>query len=261
MNTSLSFDQAADFYDKTRPSIETTTEAGIQALFESAGKGSRILEVGTGTGRISIPLLERGADLIGCDISVKMLARQQEKFPAARLAQSDAVSLPFLSGHFDAVLGVHVMHLIGPWKEALHEFKRVLRLGGVFLNASTHETVGTSARSEMHTHWREWLRERGVDTRHPGAQTAEEVRAELESMGAHWKTVDVVHFPTTYTLRRELDRYEKRTSSVTWSIPEAIYLESLIDLRGWVSQQFGDIDQEIQETSRFFFDVVHFDAV
>jgi ubiquinone/menaquinone biosynthesis C-methylase UbiE len=56
-----------------------------------------------------------------------MLLRQREKYPLARLIQSDAVYLPFASGHFDAVLIVHVMHLIGPWREALREFKRVLR--------------------------------------------------------------------------------------------------------------------------------------
>lgn len=261
MNTSRSFDQAAEYYDKTRPSIEATTEVGIQSLLEAAGKESRVLEVGTGTGRISIPMMERGANLIGCDISAKMLARQREKYPAARLTQSDAAFLPFLTGHFDAVLGVHVMHLIGPWREALREFKRVLRPNGVFLNVSTHETVGKSARGDVHTHWREWLQERGIDTRHAGAQTVEEVRAELELMGARWKTVEAVRFPTTYTLRRELERYEGRTSSNTWSVPEAIYQESLADLREWVSKQFGDLDQEIRETSRFFFDVIHFDAI
>ena len=132
MNNSRSFDRAVEFYDQTRPLAGASVDAGIQALLDATGKGARILEVGTGTGRISIPLLERGADLIGCDLSTKMLSRQREKYPAARLLQSDAAFLPFPSGHFDAVLVVHVMHLIGPWREALHEFKRVVRKGGIF---------------------------------------------------------------------------------------------------------------------------------
>jgi ubiquinone/menaquinone biosynthesis C-methylase UbiE len=261
MNTSRSFDQAADFYDKTRPSIEATTEAGIRSLLEAAGAGAHILEVGTGTGRISIPLLERGANLIGCDISAKMLARQREKYSAARLVQSDAAHLPFPSGDFDAVLGVHVMHLIGPWQEALREFKRVLRPGGVFLNVSTHETVGKSARGEMHEHWREWVRERGFETRHPGAQTIKEVRSEVESMGGRWKEVEVVRFPQSYTMRRELDRYEGRIFSMSWSVPDGLYQQSLVDLREWVAHHYGDLDQEITDTSHFLFDAVHFDAV
>src|SRR4026207_425443 len=116
MNTSLSFDQAADVYDQTRPLFDATADVGIQSLLDAAGLGACILEVGAGTGRISIPLMERGADLIGCDLSARMLARQREKYSTARLAQSDAVFLPFPSGYFDAVLTVHVMHLIGPWR-------------------------------------------------------------------------------------------------------------------------------------------------
>ena len=88
MNTSRSFDRAADFYDQTRPLFEASVEMGMQSLLEAAGEGARILEVGAGTGRISIPLLERGADLIGCDLSGKMLSRQREKNPATRPHQA-----------------------------------------------------------------------------------------------------------------------------------------------------------------------------
>lgn len=260
MNNSRSFDQAADFYDNTRPLFDLSVDAGIRSLLEAVGKNARILEVGAGTGRISIPLSERGADLIGCDLSMKMLSRQHEKYPAARLVQADAAYLPFASGYFDAVLTVHVMHLIGPWPEALREFKRVLRHGGSFLSVSTYEAVGKSVRGEMREHWRDWVRERGVDTRHPGVQSDEELRAELESLGGHWKEVEAVRFPHRYNLRTELDRYAGRVFSDTWSVPEGIYQQSLSDLRDWATRQYGDLDREIEETTRFVFDVAYFDS-
>lgn len=259
MHTSRSFDRAAEFYDKTRPLFDATVDAGIRSLLEAAGERACILEVGAGTGRISIPLLERGADLIGCDISAKMLARQREKYPAARLVQSDAAYLPFPAGHFNVVLVVHVMHLIGPWREALREFKRILG-SGVFLNVSTYEAVGKSMRGELRDHWRGWVRERGFDTSHPGAQSGEEVRAELESLGARWREVEAVRFPHVYTLRSELDRYEGRIFSDTWSVPEALYQDSLTELRDWTTRTYGDLDQTIEETSRFCFDLAVFDA-
>ena len=261
MNTSRSFDQAAKIYDKTRPLIEVTTDAGMRSIMDAAGPGARFLEVGAGTGRISIPLLERGVDLVGCDLSAKMLRRQLEKYPAARLAQADAVHLPFPSGHFDAVLVVHVMHLIGPWREALREFQRVLKPGGVFLNVSTYESVGRSVRGEMRDHWRGWLMSHGYEIRHPGAQTEEEVRAELRSMKAGLREVEVVRFPHIYTLRIELDRYQDRVFSDTWSVPEELYQASLADLREWVTQTYGDLEREIEETNRFVFDVAVLDAV
>jgi len=223
MKASRSFDRAADFYDQTRPLFEASIEQGMGALLEAAGEGARILEVGTGTGRISIPLLERGADLIGCDLSGQLLSRQREKYPPARLVQSDAATLPFPSNHFEAVLVVHVMHLIGPWKEALHEFKRVLKPGGIFLNMSTYEPVEKSVRGKMRDHWRDWLKAQGIDTGHPGAQSKDVLRRELRSIGARLKEVEVVRFPHVYTSRIELDRYEARVFSDTWSIPEALY--------------------------------------
>ena len=260
MKASRSFDRAADFYDKTRPLFDATIDVGMRSLLDAAGEGARILEVGAGTGRISIPLLERGADLIGCDLSAKMLARQHEKYPFTRLLQSDAVFLPFPSGHFDALITVHVMHLIGPWKESLREFKRVLKTGAVFLSVSTYEPVGKSIRREMRNHWRDCVKAQGVDTRHPGARSDEELRAELGSLGARLKEVEVVRFPHSTTPRTELDRYEARVFSNTWSVPEAIYQASLADLRDWVLQEYGDLDQEHEETSRFVFDAAYFDA-
>ena len=259
MNNSRSFDRAADVYDQTRPLFEATVEQGMRSLLEAAGEGARILEVGAGTGRISIPLLERGADLIGCDLSAKMLSRQRQKYPAARLAQSDAATLPFPSNHFGAVLVVHVMHLIGPWKESLREFKRVLKPGGVFLNVSTYEPVEKSIRGKMRDHWRDWMKSQGLDTRHPGVQSKDELQGELRSMGARLKEVEVVRFPHNYTLRVELNRYEARVFSDTWSVPEAPYQASLADLRDWMAQEYGNLDQDIAETYRFVFDAVRFD--
>ena len=260
MNTSRSFDRAADSYDNTRPLFDATAEVGIQSLLDAAVEGARFLEVGTGTGRISIPLLERGADLIGCDLSEKMLMRQREKYPAARLVESDAVFLPFASGHFDAVLTVHVMHLIGPWREALREFKRVLKAGGVLLNVTTYAAVGESIRDTMRGHWRSWLKAHAVDTHHPGAQNKEERHAELLSMGARLQELEVIRFALPFTLRVELERYSGRVSSDTWSVPEEIFQESLTDLQSWVEHEYGDLDQGREDKVRFVFDIASFDA-
>jgi SAM-dependent methyltransferase len=201
----------------------------------------------------------RGADFVGCDLSAKMLMRQREKYPAARLLQSDAVFLPFPSAQFDALLTVHVMHLIGPWREALREFKRVLRPGGVFLNVSTYAPVGESIRGLIRDHWRAWLKTQGVDIRHPGAQEQEEIRSELRSMGATWKEVEVIRFPHRFNLRLELDRYARRVFSNTWSVPDDLYQASLNELGDWVEQEYGDLDEEREETIRFVYDVVSFD--
>ena len=258
MSHSRSFDRAASFYDQTRPLFEPIAKHGIEAILDLAGQDSRILDVGTGTGRISVPLLQRGADLVGCDISSKMLARLKDKFPSARIAQADASRLPFPKATFDVVLTVHVMHLIPPWREALREFQRVLKPGGAYLNAKTWAPAGVSFRDQIRAHWREWLNARGVEARHVGLWDHAQFRQEIQAIGGHWTEVEAIHYAIPYTVREELNRFSARTSSETWDIPDAIFDASMSDLHTWVKDVFGDLDEQLEDPVRFVIDVVRF---
>lgn len=259
MNISRSFDPAAEVYDQTRPFFEPIAKQGIRAVLDLIGEGAHLLDVGTGTGRISVPLLERGVHLIGCDLSRKMLRRLHEKSLSAPIAQSDAASLPFPAHHFDRVLTVHVMHLIGPWREALREFKRVLVPGGTYLNVRTWEAVGVSIRGRMRVYWRDWLLARGVDARLPGVQNEKEFLSELESLGASVTQVEVIRYPLAFTLREELGHFRSRASSETWLVPDEIHAESVEELGRWVEGEYGDLDQPREDQVRFAIDAARFD--
>src|SRR5439155_12852209 len=54
------------------------TEAAVACLAELAGAGP-VLELAIGTGRVSLPLAERGVEVHGIDASEAMLARLREK--------------------------------------------------------------------------------------------------------------------------------------------------------------------------------------
>jgi ubiquinone/menaquinone biosynthesis C-methylase UbiE len=258
MSKSRSFDRAASYYDQTRPFLEPVAQAGMQAVLDLIGREARVLDVGTGTGRISIPLLERGMDLIGCDLSMKMLQRLQEKFPAARILQADASQLPFPSASFDALLTAHILHLIPAWREALREFRRVLRPEGVYLNLKTWEATGDSLRGQMREVWREWLASQGVDAQHPGVQSQAQFLEELREMGAHLSAVEVIRYPLRYTLGEELERFASRVSSDTWDIPDAAFDASLRELRAWVEKEYGDLDRPYEDEVRFAIDIARF---
>lgn len=258
MKNSLSFDRAANFYDQTRQLLEPIANYGIPTLVHAIGAGSRVLEVGAGTGRISIPLLERGVDWMGCDLSMPMMKRFQEKYASPRIAQADATLLPLPAGHFDVVLTVHVMHLIPAWREALREFRRVLAPGGTYINVSTWASVGASAGDNIREYWRGWLRQHGVDSENPGARDFKDVQEELRALGATISEIEAVRFPETYTLRAELDRFASRNYSYTWDIPDAIFEESIKELRSWVSAEYGDLDQEMHDEVRFVIHVAKF---
>jgi SAM-dependent methyltransferase len=76
----------------------------LEALARRHGlRGRRALDVGCGTGKSLLPLLELGYDVTGCEPVAEMLAVAQAKTGArARLVQSDAAGLPPL-GTFDYV--------------------------------------------------------------------------------------------------------------------------------------------------------------
>lgn len=260
MSISRSFDRVASSYDQTRPLHEPIARHGLQAILDITGPNARILDVGTGTGRISIPLLERGADLIGCDLSANMLRRLQEKRRAARIAQADASRLPFPTAQFEVALTVHVLHLIPPWREALRELQRVLVPGGTYLNVKTWEPVGVSIRGQMREFWRDWLQAQGVDARPSGLRDDEEFQSELRALGAQRTEVEVVRYPLTFTLREELEHFASRVNSNTWDIPDAIFDASVEELRTWVAREYSNLDPDRQLTDevRFVIDVVRF---
>ena len=259
MSNSRSFDRAAGYYDQTRPFLEPIAKHGTQAILDITGTAAHILDVGTGTGRISIPLLERGVDLVGCDLSAKMLLRLHEKFPSARIAQADASLLPFPAHHFDAVLTAHVLHLVASWREALREFRRVLKPQSVYLNLKTWEATGNPIRGQMREYWRGWLDGRGVDAHLPGVQSSAEFLQELKSMGARLSEVEVLRYPVQFTLREELERFSSRIYSDSWEIPDDIFDASMKELRAWVEHEYGDFDQPREDEVRFAIDVARFE--
>jgi ubiquinone/menaquinone biosynthesis C-methylase UbiE len=257
MNPSYSFDRAADYYDQTRDLPEPVATAGIQAILSHAGSGARFLDVGTGTGRISVPLQKAGADLVGCDLSLKMMALLRQKFPPSRLVQANASRLPFPAAHFDALLTCHVMHLVGPWGQALLEYRRVLKPGGVYINAHT-ERVGVSIRRPIREYWEERVASLGASPRRPGVRDDEELAAELVTMGAEIKQIEVVRFTRSITVRGVIQRLADRTQSATWYIPDDQFEVSIRALWEWAGRQFPDLDQEYQEEAQFVLEVARF---
>lgn len=91
--------------------------------------GSRILDVGSGKGRFSRAFRERGAAVIGIDLSLAMLAEGR----GLDRVRGSARRLPFSAGSFDCVVAVEVLeHLaVAAIEEAIREFRRVLRPGGL----------------------------------------------------------------------------------------------------------------------------------
>jgi ubiquinone/menaquinone biosynthesis C-methylase UbiE len=96
--------------------------------------GKRVLDVGVGTGFLSIMLAEMGYNVVGVDLSEEMIKNARRKMDArglkVRLEVGDAENLPFEDGSFDAVVNRAVLWTIPNPKKALSEWKRVLKPDG-----------------------------------------------------------------------------------------------------------------------------------
>lgn len=254
--TSLSFDRAASFYDDTRTISPELSTRITHSILDLAG-GRRILEVGVGTGRIAVPLLERDARLTGIDLSREMMDRLRTKFAKAKLAQADVLRLPFPDASFGAVLAVHVLHLVGGWRAALREFKRVLGRDGVYLN-SYNERPPDSPNQQLRTYWHTLVEARGHQWRRPGIQDREELLAELQTMGARVEEINLGRRVTPTTPQRELDDIAARVSSDTWLVPDDALAATIAELREWAVKQYGDLNQSISIENDLGLDVVYF---
>lgn len=73
-------DRWADIYDSWAEQrfSEEMTEAAVSALHNLAGS-RRVLELGIGTGRVAVPLAQRGVDVLGIDASEAMVAKLRAK--------------------------------------------------------------------------------------------------------------------------------------------------------------------------------------
>src|ERR1700685_2697625 len=87
-------------------------EAHNQPLFEAVldaagtGPGTRLLDVGCGSGLALVLAQERGAIPTGLDISTGLLQVARRRLPDADLRAGDMEFLPFGDAAFDAVSGV-----------------------------------------------------------------------------------------------------------------------------------------------------------
>jgi SAM-dependent methyltransferase len=138
-------------------------ESHNQPLFEAVldaarvGPGTRLLDVGCGSGLTLVLAAQRGAIPSGLDVSPGLLAIARKRLPGAGLPgadlrDGDMESLPFADASFDAVTGVNAFQFAGDPRRALSEAARVLRPGGrvvASLFAEPERSQGTVAHEAM----------------------------------------------------------------------------------------------------------------
>jgi 2-polyprenyl-3-methyl-5-hydroxy-6-metoxy-1,4-benzoquinol methylase len=107
--------------------------AGVHpVLLDRAGvvAGTRTLEVGCGSGRLSAAALARGAEVVATDAVPGMVEVAVNALPHAEVRLAALPDLPFVDGEFDAVVGAFVINHVPEPPAAVAELVRVTRPGG-----------------------------------------------------------------------------------------------------------------------------------
>jgi SAM-dependent methyltransferase len=93
--------------------------------------GTRLLDVGCGTGLTLQLARDRGAVVAGVDVTLGLLEIAAKRMPGADLWCADMAELPFADASFDVVMGVNAFQFAADPRLALVEAARVCAPGGI----------------------------------------------------------------------------------------------------------------------------------
>ena len=237
-NASVAFDRAADYYDNTRgfpPGVENE----VGALVVQAGglsASSRVLEIGVGTGRIALPVSAHVKAYYGIDLARPMMDRLRAKQSAEpiTLVQGDVTRLPFADASFDAVIAVHIFHLIPAWRDVLGEVARVLRPDAPLLH-------GGNGRMLANTLQDIWNQATNESREAEGAIPHNERETFLAANGWRETGLAQIHRFVTYRSPQEfIESMRGRYFSSTWVMPDEVLERGVAAVQAYVDANYPD---------------------
>lgn len=240
MSGSVSFDRAADYYDRTRALPDEAMAQLIPILAANLPAGELCLEIGVGTGRMALPLTHAGVRLVGVDISRQMLAKLRGKSRGAwpPLAVADATRLPFAGHTFGGAIAAHVLHLIPAWKVAVEEVVRVLWPGGVLLaNRGARDRPGW-----RHDLVNKFFAEAGNRPWPPGLDRIEDLDEYMRSRKIAIRELPTIPFEAVVSVNEVLDNLEAGYWSACWELDEETRRRAATVTREWARRELGRLD-------------------
>ena len=182
------------------------------------------------------------------DLSAAMLAQLAAKRGDRRVdpARADASRLPFADACFDAVVAVHVFHLIPRWRDVLAEVARVLRPDGLLLHAADDQSAGGSSGVSPHR-----------IAADQGLENVGVPRARLETFPEEegWvpaTPVQRIRFTRTLVPQELIDRMEQRYWSATWRLSDAQLATAVEKLRDELLARYGALDRAVEIQTGFW---------
>ncbi|MGD0638281.1 MAG: methyltransferase domain-containing protein [Nitrososphaerales archaeon] len=241
LDTAARFNRISGIYDETRQPLTPEALDKVSAVLLRAGV-TRILEAGVGTGRIAVPLQQRGLQVVGVDLAREMMTIARSK-GIRDLILADANHLPLREKQFDAALMAHVIHLLEDPAETFESLRRVAAKEIVIF---VRERDGVPAADDGRTGFRDAFRraasELGYQVPERPGRWWDGFRREKEFLASHPPTelVTVEDRQVVTTIRERLAFFEGRSFGYQAEIPE----EAVRKIRDRVIET-ADADKEV----------------
>ena len=133
-NTALKWDKAANTFDWMNSGVERRFGEQKREWFSRVMGKTLLVAVGTG---LDLPYLSLDADIIGVDISEKMLEKAKEKIQKrgerTKLVRADVQQLGFRDNSVDTIVTSCTFCSVPDPVKGLKELLRVLKPGGMML--------------------------------------------------------------------------------------------------------------------------------
>ena len=232
------YDKIASFYDQGRTISDQNIDLWLDLIkeFSKASSGARVLDLGCGTGRFTIPMATKlRLSVTGADSSREMLAKAKEKDGAGIVTWDcqDAEHLTYPGSSFDLVFASHLLHHIDSPLRVLRECKRVLRNPGAML--VRYGAIEHNRNDVEHTFFPETL---AIDEiRIPSVRTVESWLTDIGFVGVHSKEVMQQSYETSIV---HLNAVKVKHTSVLTMITQEIFERGLRRLEKYIKSHPDD---------------------
>ncbi len=141
-----SFDEVAELYDRARPGYPPQLMPDLSAL-AGLRSGSRVLEIGPGTGQLTVPLGEAGYQVVAVEVGPRLAEitrRNVAPYPNVEVVEAGFEVWPLPEEGFDLVVAATAWH----WLDhavRLGKAAAALRWDGSLAVIRTHPVSGGTA--------------------------------------------------------------------------------------------------------------------
>lgn len=251
------YDDQAARYDERAGLPTEAVESIAAAICDVVGfrGGETLLEVGAGTGILSLPLLDRPIRYIGFDQSDSMLSLFRQKLHSRGLRAELHVAdgnerWPVEDGSVSVIFSSRALHHLEP-EHVAAEARRVVTPGGGWLIMGRVRRPEDTVKSIVRRKMRQLLLQQGYEGRsHENGARA--LGRALENVGGRFQEPRVAaRWKRLRAPSEWISNWERKSGLASRDVPEDLKQIILEDLRSWAVSEYGDLDRQVEQEEFF----------